>query len=742
MPVTDAGTVSEAWIAEVARCAGAVLCALDLDTQTLVSAMERLVSSIELYEDMNGGCLTEGKDSNGNVPEHQRSPAHETPEAMLERLLAFLVSCQRHSRAQSISAQFGVDSAAVPAETIRARLDVPPQRRWIAHETLFRRLVARAVELLMAWTDLARCNNTLDTPELHPLKCPIRSRKCIGLVVLIGGITGPALIRLLMPQLGNEFDAVPGDAESPPMHPRAENGIAPVTVFGNDRFRIELVGVSVSPNHFQCVTNAESIASLWRYGTEVKGVSDSDRSKNVESASVWSQLREMAERRLRRRQGSPIRNLNSVPAERERDLDGMVVVDTSNAPHAAALAELLEDFHLKLAVVTGNAVSLAAPETERIADSAAVSKGALASGMDEEERLHEHSTPAAVAVRLPSLLLHHPAVQCDAAMATDIPLLAFLKQLSLIRPDAVCMEAAMSPAIGHILQRMQDGLSFSAAVREARSHGQIETWDCRAELAGIPTAVKAIVCARALGFSDLNVAHDMRVCIEPLYDDSRQSLSGCELTCVEHRLRCSNFVGCRSIFEYIPSTYLPPPGYAEEYPEGDEKLSDLCPFMSSRDFLENPDGISSLDEPYEQLWRDAKANGCVLRYLVHMAGVYDRDRFKHRSVECPDHHDIRFVHVFGDQSGRNDAVPRAWNSSNQHRTRSHASVCVGLAQVDCQRSELGRGSASDFVAVVKWHENNEWHRASFRGDGMLSLEVAHLMLRSILQSAERMICLT
>ncbi|KAK4529320.1 hypothetical protein CCYA_CCYA01G0177 [Cyanidiococcus yangmingshanensis] len=731
-----AGAVTEDGLAAVTRCAEVVLRALDLDTEALVDALQKLISCFTRYEGFDTNRCASGEESQGAETARASPQAHESLETLTRQLLAIIVSCERSFIERHVSESPQGQPADTQVQARAATLDKASSLGRCGSEPPIRRLVEHAARLIMAWYDYTHCSRMIQSPRVRLREPAMRFRKRIGVVVLVGGITGPAFVRFVMQLFGGTART---STESHRLCDADERKTQRAVFFQNENIEMELVGVSLGPMHLQRIHNVETITSIWQRGAEIVGAASPARSTAGEVASVWSQMRVLFGERLRKPSLDMVNNGPKLVCN-STTLDGIIVVDTSNVPHAASLAQLVEDFRPRLHLVTGNAISLAAPEDSNLFYPAVVNETRFVPGEDAKPSSHRASVTANVPERPSSLLLAHPAVRCEAALETHAPLLSFLRRLALARPDAVCVEASMSPGIGHVFQLMQRGWSFSAAVREARSNGWIESWDCREELSGIRSAVKAIICARVLGFSDLSPVLDARVCTESLYDESRQSMSGCDPTCVEHRLRCSRFVGCRTIFEYIPSTYLSPPGHAEEQPESDENMTDLHPFMTSHEFLDGPDGILSLDAHYSAHWREAKANGCVLRYLVRLTGVYEEDTLKHGSVECPDRDSIRFVHMFGEQRRLRDPAPISPVTPTRVRVGSNASVRVGLAQVDQQQCELGRGLASDFVAVVKWYQDGRWHRAHFRSDGLQSSEITRLMFQDMVQFVQQPTC--
>jgi hypothetical protein len=568
---------------------------------------------------------------------------------------------------------------------------------------------------------------------------PARAKKKVGVVLLAGGTVGPAFVGLMLKTLAAQAAWDTQSGRSVAAVDVCETAAVPAVFYEDERIVLELVGISFGPTHWQPIATVHDINKLWHEGAEFTYTSARDTG-DEHTTSLWAALRSMLASTAatgRLSSSGPAYVRPAVGAAQVPCLDGVVVVDTSQAAHAGALLALVRQFYPKVRIVSANAVCFAAPHEEQTADETGMGL------LEHINRLYPDQDPQVTnlnrqfAVQASGFLLRHPAVHSNAAIGADIPLLAFLKYLSKMKPNLVCFEAVMSPGIGHVLERMERGLSFSAAVRESRSAGHLETWDCREELSGILCATRAMVCARALGFTDLNLVRDARVCIQPLYDESRQSMTGCDLDCVEHRLRDSPFVGCRSLFEQEPATFLPPPGHAETYPTDATNVSSFHRFMTSRNFMDSPDGISSLDSLYESLFEQARTNETVLQFLVRFTGTHDPKETNAHGLECPDNHLIRFVNVF--QEAPQTSGREAQSSESQSvviRGPTNASMQVGLAQVDRKLSWLGEGAVSDFRIVVKWKQNGQWHRTCFRGEALSSIEIAQLVLADVVQAAE------
>jgi homoserine dehydrogenase len=121
--------------------------------------------------------------------------------------------------------------------------------------------------------------------------------------------------------------------------------------------------------------------------------------------------------------------------------------------------------------------------------------------------------------------LEHPHLRYEATVGAGLPVVATLRYLLDTGDQVTALEGCLSGTLGHLCAELERGVSFSAAVYQARSLGYTEP-DPREDLSGRDVARKALILARTAGWpletDDLTV--------EALYPRSLSRLSTDEFT--------------------------------------------------------------------------------------------------------------------------------------------------------------------------------------------------------------------
>jgi homoserine dehydrogenase len=111
-------------------------------------------------------------------------------------------------------------------------------------------------------------------------------------------------------------------------------------------------------------------------------------------------------------------------------------------------------------------------------------------------------------------LYNHSGVRYESTVGAGLPVIATLRGLVQSGDKILRIEGVMSGTLGYICNQLDQGLSYSQAVRQAFDAGYTEP-DPRDDLSGFDVLRKAIILARTAGWQ--LEQEDFQV--EPLYDE-------------------------------------------------------------------------------------------------------------------------------------------------------------------------------------------------------------------------------
>ena len=118
------------------------------------------------------------------------------------------------------------------------------------------------------------------------------------------------------------------------------------------------------------------------------------------------------------------------------------------------------------------------------------------------------------------------ALRYEATVGAGLPVIRTLEELLATGDEIHSIEGCFSGTLGYIFSRLEEGLTFSAAVREAWQRGYTEP-DPREDLAGSDVARKALILARRMG-ADCPSQRELelsQVAVEPLFPAEMADLS-------------------------------------------------------------------------------------------------------------------------------------------------------------------------------------------------------------------------
>jgi homoserine dehydrogenase len=118
------------------------------------------------------------------------------------------------------------------------------------------------------------------------------------------------------------------------------------------------------------------------------------------------------------------------------------------------------------------------------------------------------------------IFFEHPRMRFEATVGAGLPVIHTLRYLVDTGDVVKHIDGALSGTLGYLCSRLEDGESFSEAVREAKARGYTEP-DPRDDLGGMDVARKAMILGRLAGWP--MESSDVRV--DPLYPAEMADLS-------------------------------------------------------------------------------------------------------------------------------------------------------------------------------------------------------------------------
>ncbi len=113
-----------------------------------------------------------------------------------------------------------------------------------------------------------------------------------------------------------------------------------------------------------------------------------------------------------------------------------------------------------------------------------------------------------------SLLFDNPEVRYEATVGAGLPVIKTLRNQVATGDGITRIEGVMSGTLGFLCSRLEAGVSYSQAVREAFEQGFTEP-DPRDDLSGFDVLRKAIILGRTAGWP----LESVDFTVQPLYDD-------------------------------------------------------------------------------------------------------------------------------------------------------------------------------------------------------------------------------
>jgi homoserine dehydrogenase len=117
---------------------------------------------------------------------------------------------------------------------------------------------------------------------------------------------------------------------------------------------------------------------------------------------------------------------------------------------------------------------------------------------------------------------HNEHVSYEATVGAGLPVIETLRSLVATGDEIIRIEGVMSGTLGFLCSQLENGASYSTAVRQAHEAGYTEP-DPRDDLSGFDVARKALILARTAGWP----LEKEQLQVEALYDSS---LAGVDVT--------------------------------------------------------------------------------------------------------------------------------------------------------------------------------------------------------------------
>jgi homoserine dehydrogenase len=132
-----------------------------------------------------------------------------------------------------------------------------------------------------------------------------------------------------------------------------------------------------------------------------------------------------------------------------------------------------------------------------------------------------------------SALFNHPHIRYEATVGAGLPVVATLRSMVASGDQIQRIEGVMSGTLGFLCSRLEEGILYSQAVREAYESGFTEP-DPRDDLSGFDVLRKALILGRTTGW---RLEQD-DFSVQPLYDDRLVGIP------------VSEFFQCTSLVDY------------------------------------------------------------------------------------------------------------------------------------------------------------------------------------------------
>ena len=117
-------------------------------------------------------------------------------------------------------------------------------------------------------------------------------------------------------------------------------------------------------------------------------------------------------------------------------------------------------------------------------------------------------------------LFTYPFLKYEATVGAGLPVITTLQYLLSTGDKLESIVGCLSGTLGYLCSRLEEGISYSQAVQDARSLGYTEP-DPRQDLGGLDVARKAVILSRTAGIP----AELSELSVEPLYPQELEKVS-------------------------------------------------------------------------------------------------------------------------------------------------------------------------------------------------------------------------